>query len=116
MIYANPIPAAMASGAFYDAAGKDYYLSPAKLESDYAEVRFERELRLFRKHCPRGFVLDVGCDYGPLELRLLKLDKRRTVHLVDRDALAVDFTQQNAALNNLHKLSIYGILGYAAIT
>ncbi|MBP9902494.1 MAG: class I SAM-dependent methyltransferase [Verrucomicrobiota bacterium] len=72
MIYANPIPADMASGAFYDAAGKDYYLSPAKLESDYAEVRFERELRLFRKHCPRGFVLDVGCSSGAFLFQLKK--------------------------------------------
>lgn len=73
MIYANPIPAAMASGEFYAAAGKDYYLSPAKLESDYADVRFERELRLFRKHCPRGAVLDVGCSSGAF---LFQLNKR----------------------------------------
>ena len=64
MIYANPISSEMASGEFYDAAGKDYYLSPAKLESDYADVRFERELRLFREHCLRGAVLDVGCSSG----------------------------------------------------
>lgn len=70
MIYATPIPAAMASGEFYDAAGKDYYLSPAKLESDYADVRFERELRLFRKHCPRGSVLDVGCSSGAFLFQL----------------------------------------------
>ena len=72
MIYANPIPADMASGEFYDAAGKDYYLSPAKLESDYADVRFERELRLFRKHCPRGAVLDVGCSSGAFLFQLKK--------------------------------------------
>lgn len=72
MIYANPIPAAMASGEFYDAAGKDYYLSPAKLESDYADVRFDRELRLFRKYCPRGSVLDVGCSSGAFLFQLRK--------------------------------------------
>lgn len=72
MIYATPIPAAMASGKFYDAAGKDYYLSPAKLESDYADVRFERELRRFRKHCPRGGVLDVGCSSGAFLFQLRK--------------------------------------------
>ena len=72
MIYANPIPANMASGEFYDAAGKDYYLSPAKLESDYADVRFERELRLFRKHCPCGAVLDVGCSSGAFLFQLQK--------------------------------------------
>ncbi len=60
-------------------------------------------------------VLDVGCGYGPLGLTLLKLDKRRSVHLVDRDALAVDFARQNAELNNLHNVSIYGSLGYDAV-
>lgn len=61
-------------------------------------------------------VLDVGCGYGPLGLTLAKLDKRRTIHLVDRDALAVDFAQQNATLNNLHNVSIYGSLAYDAVT
>jgi SAM-dependent methyltransferase len=73
MVYASPIPAGMAAGEFYDAAGKDYYLSPAKLESDYADVRFERELRLFRRFCARGAVLDVGCSSGAF---LFQLNKR----------------------------------------
>jgi SAM-dependent methyltransferase len=64
MIYANPVPPEFASGQYYDQAGADYYLSPAKLESDYAPVRFRRELRLFRRHCAAGAVLDVGCSSG----------------------------------------------------
>src|ERR1017187_7316713 len=64
MIYANPVPAEYASGRYYDQAGADYYLSPAKLESDYAAVRFERELRLFHKHCQGGAMLDVGGSSG----------------------------------------------------
>ena len=64
MIYANPVPGEYASGEYYDRAGTDYYLSPAKLESDYAAVRFEREVRLFRRHCQGGAVLDVGCSSG----------------------------------------------------
>ena len=64
MIYANPVPAQFASGEYYDRAGADYYLSAAKLESDYAAVRFERELRLFRRHREQGAVLDVGCSSG----------------------------------------------------
>ncbi|MBK8904643.1 MAG: methyltransferase [Anaerolineaceae bacterium] len=60
-------------------------------------------------------VLDLGCGYGPLGLMLARLDKRRTVHLVDRDALAVDFAQQNAELNNLRNTAIYGSLAYDAV-
>ncbi len=64
MLFANPVPTEFASGQYYDTTGAEYYLSPAKLESDYASVRFERELALFRKHCQSGAVLDVGCSSG----------------------------------------------------
>ena len=70
MIYASPAPAEFASGQYYDRAGTDYYLSPAKLESDYAPVRFERERRIFRKHCQGGAVLDVGCSSGAFLFQL----------------------------------------------
>lgn len=77
MIYANPVPETFASGQYYDQAGADYYLSPAKLHSDYADVRFQRELRLFRKHCPSGAVLDVGCSSGAF---LFQLNQRFPNH------------------------------------
>lgn len=72
MVFANPMPGAMASGEFYDNEGATYYLLPAKLESDYADVRFERELKLFREFCPRGAVLDVGCGSGAFLFQLQK--------------------------------------------
>jgi 2-polyprenyl-3-methyl-5-hydroxy-6-metoxy-1,4-benzoquinol methylase len=71
MIYANPVPVEMATGNFYDRAGGEY-LTPEKIESDYADVRFERELKLFRSHCPRGAVLDVGCSSGGFLYQLKK--------------------------------------------
>ena len=71
MIYTNPVAAEMASGFFYDQAGNEY-LSPEKLESDYSGVRFERELRLFRSHCQKGSVLDVGCSSGAFLYQLKK--------------------------------------------
>jgi 2-polyprenyl-3-methyl-5-hydroxy-6-metoxy-1,4-benzoquinol methylase len=70
MIYANPVPVEFVSGDYYDGAGQEYYLSPLKLESDYAPVRFERELRVFRRHCQRGAVLDVGCSTGAFLFQL----------------------------------------------
>jgi len=71
MIYVNPAPVEMATGNFYDKAGSEY-LTPEKLESDYADVRFERELRLFRTHCQQGSVLDVGCSSGGFLYQLKK--------------------------------------------
>src|SRR5215467_8806682 len=70
MIYANPVAAEFASAEAYQELGKEYYLSPAKLESDYAEVRFARELRLFRRYCSGGGVLDVGCSTGAFLFQL----------------------------------------------
>jgi 2-polyprenyl-3-methyl-5-hydroxy-6-metoxy-1,4-benzoquinol methylase len=63
MTYADPVPAEFASGVFYNDAGGEY-LSADKLTGDYADVRFARELRHFRRLCPRGSVLDVGCSSG----------------------------------------------------
>lgn len=64
MVFASPVAPALTDGGFYAELAKPFYLSREKLESDYASVRFERELRLFRKYCPGGRVLDVGCSTG----------------------------------------------------
>ena len=64
IFYANPVELELASGAFYDRLGVPFYLSPAKLESDYSPVRFRRELSFFRRWCSDGHVLDVGCSTG----------------------------------------------------
>jgi 2-polyprenyl-3-methyl-5-hydroxy-6-metoxy-1,4-benzoquinol methylase len=64
MEFANPVETQFVEGAFYDRLAAPYYLSPDKLESDYAPVRFARELRLFRRYCDQGAVLDVGCSTG----------------------------------------------------
>jgi 2-polyprenyl-3-methyl-5-hydroxy-6-metoxy-1,4-benzoquinol methylase len=84
MVYVPEVAAEYASGKYYDQIGENYYLSPDKLESDYAPVRFERELRLFRRHCPAGDVLDVGCSSGAF---LYQLKQR---FAADYDVLGTD--------------------------
>lgn len=64
MVYANPVRSDLASGQYYDRIGRPFYLSPDKLAGDYAPVRFERELRLLKRFCTGGSVLDVGCSTG----------------------------------------------------
>src|SRR5690242_14880593 len=70
MVYAEAVAEEMASGVFYQR--RPFYLSTEKLESDYAPVRFERELRLFRQWCGAGVVLDVGCSTGAFLFQLIK--------------------------------------------
>jgi 2-polyprenyl-3-methyl-5-hydroxy-6-metoxy-1,4-benzoquinol methylase len=92
MVRQDPVSGEFTSGSYYERAGEDYYLSPAKLESDYAEVRFERELKLFRRYCGSGAVLDVGCSSGAFLYQL----KRRFPG--DYDVLGTDVS--SAPLNH----------------
>jgi 2-polyprenyl-3-methyl-5-hydroxy-6-metoxy-1,4-benzoquinol methylase len=72
MLFTNPVEARYVEGAFYERSAAAYYLSPDKLEGDYAPVRFARELHLFRQFCGRGSVLDVGCSTGAFLHQLQK--------------------------------------------
>ncbi|MCH8101617.1 MAG: methyltransferase [Chloroflexi bacterium] len=70
------------------------------------------------EHLPVGSVrrlLDVGCGYGAIGLSLLKAGVANEAHLVDRDALAVEYTRQNALLNKLGGACAYGSLGYSDV-
>ncbi|HYY79021.1 MAG TPA: methyltransferase [Actinomycetes bacterium] len=60
-------------------------------------------------------VLDLGCGYGPVGLGLKALRPDREVHMVDRDALAVEFSRHNAARNGFADVRAYGSLGYGDV-
>ncbi len=46
-------------------------------------------------------ILDLGCGYGPLGLTLAKLAPKGKTLLVDKDFVAVEYSQQNILLNKL---------------
>ena len=56
-------------------------------------------------------VLDLGCGAGIIGLSLLKKHPHLQVHCVDRDALALAFTRENAYLNGLEGIRCSGQLG-----
>jgi 16S rRNA (guanine1207-N2)-methyltransferase len=60
----------------------------------------------------RRLALDLGCGYGPIGLGLRAAGAVDAVHLVDRDALAVAYSRENAARNRLDGVEVYGSLGY----
>lgn len=60
----------------------------------------------------RNKVLDLGCGYGPIGISLKSAYQSGIIHMVDRNALALDFSRQNVELNNLNGIKIYGSLGY----
>ena len=57
-------------------------------------------------------ILDLGCGYGPIGLTLKALHPAAAVHMVDRDALAVEYSRRNAELNGVSGMEVYGSLGY----
>lgn len=57
-------------------------------------------------------VLDFGCGYGPIGIALKSFCPTSTVHMVDRDALALEYSRQNANLNNVNDIKVYASLGY----
>ena len=66
--------------------------------------------------CKFRRILDLGCGYGPLGLALKKKHQDSEIHLVDRDALAVEYSRQNAELNGLSDIKTYGAIGYDDVT
>lgn len=95
MVYANPIDEGWATGLYYDNLAVPFYLSPNKVESDYAPVRFARELRIFRRFCKGGTVLDVGCSTGAFLFQLRsKFPDNYSVLGVDVAGPALDYAEQ----------------------
>lgn len=93
-----------------------FNVSQDLFSSHQIDVGTARLLRSLDEASPFRKILDLGCGYGPLGLTLKKLYPGSVVHLVDRDALAVDYTQQNAALNQIADVVVYGSLGYDDVT
>lgn len=55
--------------------------------------------------------LDLGCGYGALGLALIAAGTVTNVEMVDRDALAVDFSNLNAIENQLGNVEAHSSLG-----
>ncbi len=60
-----------------------------------------------------ALVLDLGCGYGAIGLTLAK--EAKIVHMVDKDFVAVDFSQRNATLNNLDNVKVYLSNGFSHV-
>jgi 16S rRNA (guanine1207-N2)-methyltransferase len=74
-------------------------------------TRFLLRSLMESRYAPKQ-ILDLGCGYGPLGLSLKKIYPGSTVQMVDRDALAIEYSRQNAKINGLEGVAIYGSLGY----
>lgn len=51
--------------------------------------------------------LDIGCGYGPIGLSIAACAPNGQVHMVDKDFVAVDYSNKNAELNHLANAKAY---------
>jgi len=51
--------------------------------------------------------LDLGCGYGPIGLSVAKSCPQGEVHMVDKDFVAVDLSNNNAKLNHIDNAKAY---------
>lgn len=52
-------------------------------------------------------VLDLGCGYGPIGLAIAKEYPQSSVHMIDKDFVAVEYAKKNADANNINNCQIY---------
>lgn len=60
-------------------------------------------------------ILDIGCGYGPLGIMLAKTNPEATVTMVDRDLLAVRYSNYNIEKNGVTNAKAIGSLGVEAV-
>ena len=51
--------------------------------------------------------LDLGCGYGPIGIAMAKSNPEAPIHMVDKDFVAIELSNQNIALNQLTNASAY---------
>lgn len=86
-------------------SGHDLDVGTRLLLRSLATPEFERRLR----------VLDLGSGYGPLGLGLKLLNPAREVEMVDRDALAVEYSRRNAERNGMTGVDVHAGLGWSGV-
>ena len=104
----------------YNYRGKElkFYVSQALFSSHSIDLGTNHLLKTLTSERFNKYnkVLDLGCGYGPIGNSLKSFYEPSVVHMVDRDALALEFSKQNVKFNNLSGVKIYGSLGYDDIS
>ncbi len=59
--------------------------------------------------------LDLGCGYGPIGLAVAKCCPQGEVHMVDKDFIAVELSNNNAQLNNINNANAYLSDGFMSV-
>lgn len=93
-----------------------FRVSQALFSSQQIDIGTQFLIRHITPGCSLKYkkILDMGCGYGALGLTLKAMSPESEVHLADSDALAVEYTRQNAEINGLD-VKVYGSLDYESV-
>lgn len=98
----------------HDKVNLNFKVSQELFSSAFIDNGTQRLLRtlLFEKINNFHKALDMGCGYGPIGIALKASCPSAEVHMTDRDALALEYSKENATLNGFNDLKVYGSLAY----
>ncbi|MBN2712519.1 MAG: methyltransferase [Planctomycetes bacterium] len=94
----------------YFASVKDMRLEFITTWGLFSPRSMDEGTRLLIKNLPVGDnakCLDVGCGYGPIGISMAKQAPNGSVHMVDKDFVAVEYATRNAEKNGLKNTSTY---------
>lgn len=83
----------------------------------FSRTRIDPGTRLLIRHLPlpaKGFVLDLGCGYGPIGLVAAAESPEAHVVMVDVNERAVELARRNLARNGVHNAEVIAGDGFAA--
>lgn len=93
-----------------------FKVSQALFSSHIIDSGTQRLLRTFmNSNGTFDKILDLGCGYGPIGITLKTLYPNSEIHMIDRDALALEYAQINVGLNKTNNYKIYASLGYDSV-
>lgn len=84
----------------------------------FSPERIDDGSRLLLDHVQVGthdVSLDLGCGYGPIGVTLAKQSPGGSVHMVDKDFVAVEYAKKNAQLNDLANCEVYLSNGFSHV-
>ena len=56
---------------------------------------------------PSDHILDLGCGYGPIGIALAKDCPEGEIHLIDKDFVAIEYTEKNIKAHSLKNCQTY---------
>jgi 16S rRNA (guanine1207-N2)-methyltransferase len=64
---------------------------------------------------PDSLTLDIGCGYGALGIPLARRSPLGTMHMIDKDFVAIEYSKKNATINHIKNCESYLSNGFSNV-